>query len=167
MAYVFVKAALLAFGGGFAAVPLIQHEVVNVYGWLTTKQFADGVALGQITPGPIAITATFIGYVLDGMRGALIATAAMFLPGALLMGMLAGAYQRFRGSRQLQATLKGILAGFVGMLGVMVVRFGQAGVTDVPTALLGAAALVGLTVFKVQPVYVILVGVAVSVILFR
>lgn len=91
----------------------------------------------------------------------------MFLPGALMMGLLAGAHQRFRESRQLQAVLKEILAGFVGMLGVMVLRFGQAGLVDIPTALLAAAALVALTVFKVQSVYVILGGIAVSVVLFR
>lgn len=71
---------MLAFGGGFASVPLMFHEIVEVRSWIDGPTFVNGIALGQITPGPIVITATFVGYLLDGLLRALIATVSVFLP---------------------------------------------------------------------------------------
>lgn len=80
LAALLLKIDIMAFGGGFAALPLMFHEIVNVRGWLDSKTFMDGIALGQVTPGPIVITATFIGYLVGGLVGGVVATVAMFTP---------------------------------------------------------------------------------------
>ncbi len=80
-----LKINLFAFGGGFSSLPLMLHEIVNARKWMDSKTFMDGIALGQVTPGPISITATFIGYLLFGSFGALVATVAMFTPSFLIL----------------------------------------------------------------------------------
>ena len=74
------KIGALAFGGGFTAIPLIQYEMVDRFHWLSTKEFLDGIALGQVTPGPILITATFVGYKVSNILGATMATLGVFFP---------------------------------------------------------------------------------------
>ena len=86
---------LLAFGGGFAAVPLMQHEVVAVRGWMSAPAFIDGIALGQVTPGPIVITATFVGYAVRGVAGALVATVAAFAPSFIVLTAALSCYRRW------------------------------------------------------------------------
>ena len=71
---------LFAFGGGFGSLPLMLHEIVSVRGWMDSNTFMDGIALGQVTPGPIVITSTFVGYLLYGWSGAIVATIAIFTP---------------------------------------------------------------------------------------
>ena len=83
LAVAMLKIDLFAFGGGFASLPLMLHEIVNNRGWLDSKTFMDGIALGQVTPGPIIITATFVGYIVSGILGALVATIAIFTPSFL------------------------------------------------------------------------------------
>ena len=85
LAALMLRIDLFAFGGGFASLPLMFHEVVNVMGWLDGKTFMDGIALGQVTPGPIVITATFVGYLVRGFPGALVATAAIFTPSFVVL----------------------------------------------------------------------------------
>ena len=97
-------------------VPLIENEVVRTNHWLTQQEFADATALGQLTPGPVLITATFIGYRVAGTLGALVATVAVFLP-AFLMTIAAGSsLRRFRSNRQVQAFLRGVTPAVVGLL---------------------------------------------------
>ena len=85
---------LFAFGGGFASIPLMLHEVVDIRHWIEPKTFMDGIALGQVTPGPIVITATFVGYAVYGFGGALVATASIFLPSFLLVVSVAPFFHR-------------------------------------------------------------------------
>lgn len=85
LATLMLKIDLFAFGGGFSSVPLMLHEIVSVRGWLDSKTFMDGIALGQITPGPIVITATFVGYLLYGFVGAVLSTIAVFTPSFLIL----------------------------------------------------------------------------------
>jgi chromate transporter len=99
LAMLMARIDLIAFGGGFASVPLMFHEIVELRGWLAGPVFLDGIALGQFTPGPIVITATFVGYLLHGLVGACVATVAMFLPSLLLVIGLAPYFSRLRASR--------------------------------------------------------------------
>ena len=85
LAALMLRIDLFAFGGGFASLPLMFHEIVNVKGWLDGKTFMDGIALGQVTPGPIVITATFVGYLVRGFPGALVATLAIFTPSFVVL----------------------------------------------------------------------------------
>jgi len=85
LATLMLKVDIFAFGGGFASVPLMLHEVVKVRGWLDSRTFMDGIALGQVTPGPIVITATFVGYQIAGLPGAVVGTVGIFAPSFLMV----------------------------------------------------------------------------------
>ena len=108
--------SLLLFGGGYVFIPLIQEIVVNTHGWLTQREFIDGIALGQVTPGPILISATFIGYKVAGLTGALVSTVAIFLPPAILMLVCTSLLETIRSSAHIKAVLKGVRCGVVGMI---------------------------------------------------
>ena len=153
---IFLRMGTVTFGGGFVMVPLIESEVVRTNHWLTRQEFADATALGQLTPGPILITATFIGYRVAGTLGALVATIAVFLP-AFLMTIAAGSsLRRFRANRQVQAFLRGVTPAVVGLLIAAGWSIGRAGIhTWLGLALAVGAALVLLRT-RVNPFWVIL-----------
>jgi len=112
----------LAFGGGFASVPLLFYEIVEVRAWLDGPTFLDGIALGQFTPGPIVITATFVGYLLHSLVGACVATSAMFLPSLLLVIGIAPYFPRLRASLWFSPAISGMFCSFVGPLATVTVR---------------------------------------------
>jgi len=158
---VFLRMGAVTFGGGFVMVPLIESEVVRTNHWLTPQEFADATALGQITPGPVLITATFIGYRVAGTLGALTATIAVFLP-AFLMTIAAGSsLRRFRANRQVQSFLRGVTPAVVGLLVAAAWSIGHAGIhTWVGLSLCVGAAILLLR-FRPNPFWVILgVGLA-------
>ncbi len=153
---IFLRMGAVTFGGGFVMVPLIEAEVVRTNHWLTRQEFADATALGQLTPGPILITATFIGYRVAGTLGALVATIAVFLP-AFLMTIAAGSsLRRFRANRQVQAFLRGVTPAVVGLLIAAAWSIGRAGIhTWLGLAIAVAAAIVLLRT-RANPFWVIL-----------
>jgi chromate transporter len=125
---IFLRIGSVTFGGGLVMVPLIESEVVNNHQWLTHQEFADAFALGQITPGPVLITATFVGYRVAGTLGALVATISIFLP-AFLMTIAAGSsLRRFRNNKLVQAFLRGIAPAVVGLLVAAALSVGRAGI---------------------------------------
>ena len=99
----FSSMSLTLFGGGYVFIPMIQDVVVDRFGWLTSKEFIDGIALGQVTPGPILISAAFIGQKVAGIPGALLSTAAIFAPPAVLMVLLTGMLDSIKASRAVQS----------------------------------------------------------------
>lgn len=157
---------VLAFGGGFSALPLLFHEVVRVRGWLAGATFMDGVALGQVTPGPIYITAAFVGYMAQGPAGAAVATVAIFLISFLLVLAVTPYFDRLRAVPWFNGALRGILCSFVGLLVSTTVRFGMEVPWDAPRALLAAGALVALA-YKVDILWVVLTATALSALAFR
>jgi chromate transporter len=112
----FAIMSLFLFGGGFVFIPLIQEIVVDGYGWVTHKEFIDGIALGQVTPGPILISAAFIGYKMAGLLGATAATIGIFTPPALLMLFCAHYLEKIKNSVLLKAAMRGIRAAVIGMI---------------------------------------------------
>jgi chromate transporter len=166
LATVMLRVDLFAFGGGFAALPLMFHEIVNGMKWMDGRTFMDGIALGQVTPGPIVITATFVGYLVAGLGGALAATAGIFTPSFLVLVVVAPWHERWKESTRFAAASRGILSSFVGLLLYMTIRFGAAVPWTPWKALLGSAAVLALA-RKVNIVYVVLAGAALSVLLFR
>jgi chromate transporter len=162
---IFMKVDLLAFGGGFTTIPLIQREVVDRFGWVSTREFIDGIALGQVTPGPIVITATFVGYKVGGLLGALLGTIAVFFPSFLVVTTLAPHYERIKRSRQIQLMVRGILAAFIGLLLFVGYRFGEVALVDWRTWVLMAAAWLALW-GKVDLLLVVGGGAVLSVLLF-
>jgi putative chromate ion transporter len=116
LAVMFLRIGSVTFGGGFVMIPQIEADVVDINHWLTRDEFADGMAFGQITPGPVMITATFIGYKVAGIVGAVAATIAAFLP-SFVMTIVAGtSLNRFRANHLVQSFLSGVAPAVVGML---------------------------------------------------
>ena len=128
----FFQIGLLSFGGGYAALPLIQEQVVTRQGWLDMIQFTDIVTISQMTPGPIAINAaTFVGIRVAGLPGALIATFGCVLPSIVLVLALAKLYERFHNLRAVQGVLEGLRPAVVAMIGAAGLSMvGQAFFTD-------------------------------------
>jgi chromate transporter len=166
LALTMAKVDMLAFGGGYTAIALMHDQVVKVHPWLTSQEFLDGLALGQITPGPVMITATFVGYKVAGIAGALAATAGIFLPSWLLLALLAPQFQRMRSLVLVHRMVRGLLAAFVAMLVYVLWQVAQAAVGDWRGWLLTAAALAALRA-KIPPLWVVGAGIIVSAILFR
>jgi chromate transporter len=160
----FLGIGAVAFGGGYAMIPLIQQQVVDTLALLTTPTFMDGIALGQITPGPIMLTATFIGYAGWGPVGALLATLAIFLPSWVILVLAAPGFHAWTRREAVQTIIHGVLASFVGMLLSLLVRFGTVALTDVPNVLLSAGAFAAL-IFGVDLPFVVAAGLALSAIL--
>jgi chromate transporter len=124
---IFLRIGTVTFGGGFVMVPQIETDVVEVNQWLTHQAFADGMAFGQITPGPVLITATFIGFKVAGLAGAIAATIAAFLP-SFIMTVIAGtSLNRFRANVQVQSFLAGVGPAVVGMLAAAGVSLAKSG----------------------------------------
>jgi len=113
---IFLRLGAITFGGGFVMIPLLEAEVVQNYHWLSHQEFADATALGQITPGPILITATFVGYRVAGTLGALIATISIFLPSFLMTIAAGSSLARFYTNPVVQSFLKGVTPAVVGLL---------------------------------------------------
>jgi chromate transporter len=159
------KIGALAFGGGFTMIPLIQYEVVDRFQWLSTKEFLDGIALGQITPGPIMITATFIGYKLSGFLGGLMATIGVFSPSFFILILLIPYYDRLKEAEIVQTIEQGILGSFIGMLGLVLYNFGRVAFVDIPSAILTGAAFLAL-LKKIPLPYVLIAGGILSILVF-
>jgi len=157
-----LKVDVFAFGGGFASVPLMLHEVVGVRGWLDGKTFMDGIALGQVTPGPIVITATFVGYQIAGVLGALAGTISIFTPSFLMVLVTVPYFDRLQYSPWFRRGLRGVLASFVGLLAAVAVNFGLTVWWSIPAVLIAAAAFVALRL-GIDILWVVLVGAGVSV----
>ncbi|GAG26541.1 unnamed protein product, partial [marine sediment metagenome] len=116
LSWVFLKIGTFTFGGGIVIIPMIENEVVNNYGWLTKAEFIDAVTLGQITPGPIIISATFIGYKVCGIVGATIATASVILPSFIMICLATEAIKKFRENKILANFLRGARVAVIGMV---------------------------------------------------
>ena len=161
LAVLMLRIDLFAFGGGFASLPLMLHEIVNVRGWMDSKTFMDGIALGQVTPGPIVITSTFVGYLTHGIAGAFVATVAIFTPSFLMVTTLTPVMDRLKTSAYFLGSTKGILASFVGLLFFVTVKFALAVPWDIVRTVLVCAAFVAL-IRKVDILYVVLITAVIS-----
>ncbi len=166
LAALMLRIDLFAFGGGFASVPLMFHEIVNVKGWMDGTTFMDGIALGQVTPGPIVITATFVGYLVGGIPGSLVATAAIFTPSFIVLVAATPFFDRMKGSKYFSGATRGVLASFVGLLFYITIRFSAAVPWNAVKVLFGLAVIAALAK-KVNLLYIVLAGAVLSVLLFR
>jgi chromate transporter len=137
----FFKTGLLVFGSGLVIAPFLKAYVVDQYHWLTDRQFLDAVAVGMITPGPVVITATFVGYLLDGFVGGAAATAGIFAPSLLLTIVAAPLLRRYRRNPHVQGFVQGIVAAVVGALLGTTVLVARTAIGDVFTAVAALSAL--------------------------
>jgi chromate transporter len=163
---VMFKVNLFAFGGGYGALPLLLHEVVNVREWMNNKTFMDAIALGQVTPGPIIITSTFVGYLVDGLTGAIVSTLSSFASSFFVLIITVPFFEKLRLSRYFYSITRAVLVTFVGLLLSVSVNFSLAIPWDIIKVIF---ALLSLFVLykKIDIIYIILAGVPISILLFR
>lgn len=163
LAFLMTKVDLFAFGGGFSSLPLMFNEVVHVHAWMDSLTFLDGIALGQITPGPIVITATFIGYMQYGLTGGIIATISIFLPSFLIIAGTVPYYDRLRSSPWFNRVLRGILYSFVGLLLSVTIRFALNVPWDAVRIILAGGTFAAL-LLNVKLYYPLIAGIAASLV---
>ena len=163
----FFKIGSLAFGGGFTAIPIIQSVVVDGMRWLDLTAFRDGIALGQITPGPVFITATFIGYKVQGIIGAIIATIGIFTPSLAAIILLSRAHAKIKNLRIVKAVIRGFLSGFIGLLLFVVLQFGVQSLVNWQTWAVFAVSVIYLWAWKKDVVWLILGTIGVSLLVFQ
>jgi chromate transporter len=155
---VFLKFGAVVFGSGYVLLAFLQADLVDRRHWLTQTQLLDAVAVGQVTPGPVFTTATFIGYLLGRVPGATIATAGIFLPGFLFVAASRPLIPRIRNSRIAGAFLDGVNVGAVALMLAVTWQLGRAALIDIPTAVIGAASAIALIYFRVNSAWLVLAG---------
>ncbi|WGG48559.1 chromate efflux transporter [Rugamonas sp. DEMB1] len=151
----FAGMSLLTFGGGYVFIPLLQHTVVDGYGWLSQREFVDGLALTQLSPGPVMISSAFVGLKVAGLAGAAAASAGMFIPSAALMLAASGMVERLRRSAPAQAALAGVRAALAGMVFGAAVTIGRMAAPGWLSLALGGAALLALLRWRVDAAWVV------------
>ena len=156
IALTFLKIGLVFVGGGYVLIPLLHRIMVDQYRWLTMKEFLDGLALSQLTPGPLAILATFAGYRAGGFAGALAGTVFIFLPCTVLMIFLARRYERLRNIRLIREVLDGVVPAVVGLVTAAAWNLGSSSLVSLRDVLLLAAGFVILQFTRISPMFVIL-----------
>jgi chromate transporter len=146
----FLKAGSLTFGSGLVIVPFLEQGLVQQYGWLDERQFLIAVAIGMISPGPVVITATFVGYLVAGFWGSLVSTVGIFLPSFLLVLIAAPLLARHRGNSNVQGFVKGAYAAAIGTILGACVLLGRIAIGDWLTIVIGLASLAVLFRWKVN-----------------
>lgn len=155
---VFLKFGAVVFGSGYVLLAFLQADLVTRLHWLTQTQLLDAVAIGQITPGPVFTTATFIGYLLAGIPGALVATLGIFLPGFFFVAASRPLIPRIRGSKIAGAFLDGVNVGAVALMIAVSLQLGRAAVIDFPSGGIAALSAVILITFRINSAWLILAG---------
>jgi len=159
IAWFFVKAGTFVFGSGLAIVPFLHGGVVTENHWLTENQFIDAVAVAMITPGPVVITVGFIGYLINGFAGALVAALATFLPCYLFTIILAPSFKKIAKNNSVKAFVDGITAAVIGALAGAVIVIAMRSINDIPTVLIAAGSMLSLIfIKKLQEPYIILIA---------
>lgn len=163
LAFLMSRIDLFAFGGGFSSLPIMFNAVFNQRAWMDSHTFMNGIVLGQITPGPIVITATFIGYFLYGPLGTVIATIFIFLPSFMLLVGIEPYFSRLRRSFYFNRAVQGVLCSFVGLLISVAIQFSMKISWDIPRILLACGAVAALSL-NIDIAWIVLVGGIVSAI---
>jgi len=155
---VFLKIGSVLYGSGYVLLAFLRHDFVERLGWLTDQQLLDAVAVGQVTPGPVFTTATFIGYVLGGIPGAALATIGIFLPSFVFVAVSHPLVPRIRASRRAGAFLDGVNVAALGLMAAVTWQLGRAAIVDVATGALALIALVLLVRFRLNSAWLVLGG---------
>jgi chromate transporter len=160
--FVFLKIGAVLYGGGYVILAFLQNDFVERLGWLTQQQLIDAISIGQVTPGPLFTTATFIGYVLKGIPGALVATLAIFLPSFVFVAISHRFIVRLRRSPWFSGLLDGVNAAAVGLMAGVTVLLAREAIVDVLTLSIGLVALALLAFARVNSAWLIAAGGAIG-----
>lgn len=155
---VFLKIGAVLYGSGYVLLAFLQGDLVERLGWLTQQQLIDAVAIGQFTPGPVFTTATFVGYVVAGLPGALLATLGIFLPSFFFAALVAHFGPKLRGRRWTAAILDGLTAAALGLMAGVLLQLGRNAIVDPLTALLASAGFILLVSFQTNSAWLIAGG---------
>jgi chromate transporter len=155
---VFLKIGAIVFGSGYVLLAFLHADLVTHRGWLTDAQLVDAVAVGQVTPGPVFTTSTFIGFILGGIRGAILATVGIFLPGFLLVAASGPLVPRIRKSKIASAFLDGVNVASLALMAAVTWQLGRASLVDVVTFPLTVASLIALLRFRLNSAWLVLAG---------
>lgn len=155
LAWVFLKIGTVSFGGGIVIIPMIEVDVVARHGWLTSQEFLDAITLSQVTPGPVVISATFIGYKAAGVLGALVATASVILPSFLMVCLATKAIKRFQNNKILANFFKGARIAVIAMVFEAGISIGRGSLTDVKMWVIAGLSILFLFRYKVNPIWVL------------
>ncbi|MDH5396000.1 MAG: chromate transporter [Gammaproteobacteria bacterium] len=156
LSWVFLKIGTFSFGGGIVIIPLVENEVVTNYGWLTKTEFVDAVTLGQVTPGPVIVSATFIGYKVCGILGAIVSTISVILPSFVMICLATAAIKKFRENRILANFLRGARIAVIGMVFDAGISIGKSSLVDIKTILIVVISIICLFKYKINPIWIIL-----------
>jgi chromate transporter len=159
----FLKLGVVVFGSGYTLLAFLRRDLVTGLGWLSAREVLDAVVAGQVTPGPLFTTATFLGYLLGGLPAAIVATAAIFLPSFLLVAALEPLIGRIRRSRWAGAALDGVTVAALGLMAGVTVDLGRTAIVDLLTGGIAVAALLVLLWRRPSPLWLVLAGAAIGV----
>jgi chromate transporter len=154
----FLKVGSVLFGSGYVLIAFLRADLVERWHWLTEAQLLDAVAVGQITPGPVFTTATFIGYILGGAKGAAVATIGIFLPAFVFVAISGPLVPRLRRSKVAAAFLDGVNAATVALMIFVTWELGRAAIIDVPTIALALGSAIVLLRFPINSAWLIAIG---------
>jgi chromate transporter len=154
----FLKIGAVLYGSGYVLLAFLRNDFVHRLGWLTDRQLLDAVAVGQFTPGPVFTTATFVGYLVGGVTGALLATGAIFLPSFVFVAASGPLLPRLRRSPAFGVLLDGVNVAALGLMAGVAWQLGRAAIVDVPTVTLAVGALLLLIRFRLNSAWLIAAG---------
>lgn len=163
--FTFLKIGSVLYGSGYVLLAFLQDDFVQNLGWLTERQLLDAVAIGQITPGPVFTTATFIGYILGGIPGAIVATVGIFLPAFVFVAITNPFVPRLRQSKWFSGLLDGVNVASGGLMAGVTVQLGQTALVDMPTVLIALVAAVLLFRFRVNSIWLLAGGAAIGLLM--
>ncbi len=163
--FTFLKIGAVLYGSGYVLLAFLHSDFVEGLRWLTDKQLLDAVAVGQLTPGPVFTTATFIGYLLGGVPGALLATLGIFLPSFIFVALSGPWIPRIRSSPWASAFLDGVNVAALGLMAAVTWQLGVASFIDIPTLLIGAGAALLLFRYRVNSAWLVLGAAAAGLLL--
>ena len=154
----FLKIGAVLYGSGYVLLAFMHADFVTRLGWLTDQQLLDAIAIGQITPGPVLTTATFVGFILGGMPGALIATLGIFLPSFVFVAISNPLIPKVRNSAWIGGLLDGVNIASLGLMGAVTVELGRASLINIPTIIIALVSIVLLMRFKINSTWLIVGG---------
>ncbi len=161
----FLKIGAVLYGSGYVLIAFLQADFVNRLGWLTSQQLIDAIAVGQVTPGPLFTTATFIGYLLGGLSGSLLATLGIFLPGFIFVAATNPLIPRMRRSTWISGLLDGVNAGALGLMAAVTLQLSRTSLVDIPSILLAVASAALVFFTRLNSTWVVLGGMAAGILI--